>query len=346
MDGIAIQAASFSVGKSFVVQGLQAAGQPPLTLTSPQHCIEVMTGAVLPVGCDAVIRSEDIELSNGRATCMLPDVSPGVNIHAQGADARLGEQLLNFGQIISPAEVALLASVGKSRVRVFQLPTAAIVSTGDELVPVEVRPEAHQIRQSNVYALQASLKLHGWGCAVYHLPDRAELINDQLGKILATYKVVILSGGVSKGKLDYVPSTLQRLGVQSLFHGVSQRPGKPFWFGTRPEGQVVFALPGNPVSTQVCFYKFILPWMYRQRGAARPNFSAMLTRDVEFKPNLTYFLQVKVSSQQGQLLAEPMPGGGSGDFVNLSQTDGFLELPAGCDVYPAGEAFPYLPFRY
>ncbi len=157
--------------------------------------------------------------------------------------------------------------------------------------------------------------------------------------------MLILSGGVSKGKFDFIPTVFEELGVRKIFHQVNQRPGKPFWFGTSKTGKTVFALPGNPVSTYMCFYRYIRPWMLKSLGVVSNELTATLTQDFSFAPNLTYFLQVEVKSSGGKLMAHAQAGGGSGDFVNLKNVTGFLELPPDRTTFAAGEVFPYFPFR-
>ena len=174
--------------------------------------------------------------------------------------------------------------------------------------------------------------------------DKSVLL-DSLSKVLNDHDVLILSGGVSKGKFDFIPKVLEELGVKKLFHQVNQRPGKPFWFGASEQGKTVFALPGNPVSTYMCFYRYVKPWILRSLGIQRRDLSASLATDFTFAPNLSYFLQVEVRTQDGKLQAYPQAGGGSGDFVNLKNVTGFLELPAEQTQFKAGEVFPYFPFR-
>jgi molybdopterin molybdotransferase len=344
MDGIAIPSASFGAHKSFKIEGIQAAGAAEKVLSDERHCLEVMTGAVLPGGTDAVIRYEDVDIHDGVATIQLPVVTTGMNIHHQGNDAHQGDVLLAEGQHISPAEVALLASVGKAEVKVYNFPRTAIISSGDELVEVDTTPQAHQIRRSNAYALQAAMRELGWQASAFHLNDTREDVLHELQLLMQDYDVLILSGGVSKGKFDFIPDALSALGVTKLFHQVSQRPGKPFWFGTS-ENKVVFALPGNPVSTFLCFYRYIKPWIRSNMGVKSNEQTAILTSAIEFKPALTYFLQVYATHDQGKLMATPMPGGGSGDFANLKAVNGFLELSADRSSFDAGEVFPFIPFR-
>ncbi|MCK6617569.1 MAG: molybdopterin molybdotransferase MoeA [Cyclobacteriaceae bacterium] len=347
MDGIAISSKSFQAGqREYEIEAIQPAGQPGIKLHDSQKCVEVMTGAMLPEGTDVVIRYEDIELKGNTALVKISEVKKGMNIHPQAQDAKTGEALLKPGQRISPAEVALLAAVGKASVQVYLFPKAAIVSSGNELVELNVVPQRHQLRRSNVYALFAAMQEVGWGAEFFHLHDSESEIETVLADLLKQFNVLILSGGVSKGKFDFIPQALAAVGVERKFHQVSQRPGKPFWFGTGSDGKVVFALPGNPVSTYVCYYRYILPWMMEQMGVVLKPEQAILTEDVTFTPQLTYFLQVSTFFKEGKRMARPVPGGGSGDFVNLKEVDGFIELPAEKSLFKSGEAYPYIGFRH
>lgn len=346
MDGIAVIFDRLKQGqREFIIEGTQPAGVPQKKLIDPAKCLEVMTGAVLPAGTNTVIRYEDIEISDGRVRLMADKFEQGQNIHKKGQDAAEGQELLKPGVMLSPAEIALLASVGKDTLQVCSLPRIAIISTGDELVEVNSVPAPHQIRRSNSYALYASLSQFGCMPSLHHLPDEATAMEQALNSILAKSDAIILSGGVSKGKFDFVPGVLEKLGVKKVFHQVSQRPGKPFWFGTLA-GKIVFALPGNPVSTYLCFYKYIHPWLMESLGVNQKTNTAILAEDFTFLPKLTCFLQVALKIEDGKCTAYPVPGGGSGDFANLTDVDGFLELPLEKSVFRKGEVFPYIPFRY
>jgi molybdopterin molybdotransferase len=345
MDGVAINSKCFFEGhRVFKIEGIQSAGKPPARLNRPDHCFEIMTGAVLPDGADTVVRLEDIIVENGFARITIDAIHKGESIHPQGSDAKQGDVLLNSGLLLSPAEAALMASVGKSEVAVWSFPKTAIVSTGNELVGVNQTPLPHQIRQSNIYALQTAMNELHWPSTAFHEPDEMEQLRNSLSKILQDHAVIILTGGVSKGKFDFVPGVLNDLGIKKIFHSVSQRPGKPFWFGAS-EKHTVFALPGNPVSTYLCFYKYIKPWICKSAGIKERESWAILGQDFTFQFPLTYFLQVSVVNEGGKLLAYPVPGGGSGDFANLKEVDGFLELPRDRDVFHSGEPFPFIPFR-
>ncbi len=345
MDGIAINSEIFNSGeRTYFLEGILAAGMPPKKLHQKQNAIEVMTGSMLPEGTDVVIRYEDIEIKNGTATILINTIEPAFNIHPQGQDAKKGEVLLSEGIKISPAEISLLCSVGKSQVKVFQLPKTAIISTGDELVDVNQAPQDWQIRRSNVYAVQAALKQMNHVADQFHIKDSNESLAKELKRIFESYELIILSGGVSKGKYDFVPEALEQQGIKKLFHLVSQKPGKPIWFG-KSNTHTVFALPGNPVSTYMCLYRYIKPWLEKSIGTQPEKAYAILASDFQFKPALTYFLQVKIVNEQGKLMAYPNAGGGSGDFANLKEVDGFLELPLAKSEFKAGDIFPYYSFR-
>lgn len=345
MDGIAIAFDAFKEGKnSFPIEGTQPAGVPQQSLTNPENCFEVMTGAILPKGTDTVIRYEDLKIGEGHATILIEDIVLGQNVHRRGTDVLKDGKVLDSSGLLSAAEVAVLASVGKSSVVCKQFPSIAIISTGDELVSVDKIPEAHQIRSSNSLAIQASLRAMNIAATTFHIQDDQKIVEQELLKLFKDFEVLIISGGVSKGKFDFIPGALENLGIEKKFHGVKQRPGKPFWFGVG-NGKTVFALPGNPVSTYMCFYRYVKPWILRSMGVSQLPMTAQLASDFVFAPPLTYFLQVQVTIQNGKLMAIPDAGKGSGDFANLSNVTGFLELPEDRSDFSAGEVFPYFPFR-
>jgi len=299
-----------------------------------------MTGAVLSNGCDCIVPVEDITINEDKAK-----VNKGValtrmmNVHAQGSDQKKGSKLVLKGTRLFSPQVAVAASIGKAEVLVSQRPKIAVIGTGDELVGIDQKPESFQIRQSNSYALQAALQLQGYDQVTRsHIRDDKDELRTQLGQILNNFDVVVLSGGVSMGKFDYVPEVFKELGVDVLFHKVKQRPGKPFWFGKNKEGKPVFALPGNPVSTQIGMYRYILPYLNKAVGAkSEPGEYAIFNKDVKIKTAFTNFLPVKVKYEQGgRLVTIPVIPNSSGDFASLADSDGFLELPAETFHFPGG----------
>ncbi len=347
MDGIAINFEAFERGnRSFFIENTQAAGAPQLALAQIENCLEVMTGAMLPQGTDTVIRYEDLNIEKGFATISIEKVQAGQNIHRQGVDRKQGGVIVPIGSLISPAEVGVAATVGKTKLRVAVQPKVCVLSSGDELVEVDEVPLPHQIRKSNVHVMAAVLGQWGLASDLLHLPDDPVTIENTLGECLKNYDVLMMSGGVSMGKFDHIPAALERLGVRQLFHKVSQRPGKPFWFG-RSERVVVFAFPGNPVSSFMCLHRYFRPWLRVSQGLEPIEYQyAVLAEDYFFKPELTYFLQVKLAAgQDGRQLATPVTGQGSGDLANLVDADAFLELPLERQEFRAGEAFPIWKFR-
>lgn len=352
MDGIAIRFASFQAGEdTFRIEGVQLAGAPAQTLHQTDNCLEVMTGAILPINTDTVIRYEDLKLfeRNGvrYAHIFAAPKGPMQNVHQQGSDRHRSDLLIPADTLLSPAEIAVIATVGKTTVQVSQPLRVAIISTGDELVEVSEMPLPHQIRQSNSYLLQAALQEQGVKAQRFHLRDDKAALLTELKGLLSRFDALVLSGGVSKGKADFVPEVLAELGVQKLFHEVAQRPGKPFWFGRVAGGPVVFALPGNPVSTFVCFYRYVRPWVRASLGAPAALLpKAILQEETVFRPDLTYFLPVKVAiGTSGMLTAKPVQIGGSGDFAALLHADGFLELPQKQSTFSVGEVYAFYGFR-
>lgn len=346
MDGIAITTDAFIKGKrAFKIEGIQAAGSPQLTLQDPENCIEVMTGAMAPENSDAVIPYELVEIKDGIAKVNTNDIQYFQNIHRKGLDRKEKDLLIPKNTKISAAEIGVLTTVGKTSVKVAQNPKVMIISTGDELVEVDQNPEAYQIRRSNVHTLVALLERIHINADSIHISDDKPLLKQKIREILKNYDVLLFSGAVSKGKFDYLPEVLEELGVEKLFHRVRQRPGKPFWFGKKDQ-TTIFAFPGNPVSTFVSCMKYFYPWVKKSAGIDfKNNNYAVLAKSFTFKPDLTYFLQVKLENKNGQLLAHPIAGHGSGDLANLVDNDAFLELPRGKQLFNKGEVFSLINYR-
>ncbi len=338
MDGIAIrngQAEHFS----FKVIGEQLAGAPQQPLTDEATCFEIMTGASVPVGANTVIRYEDVSIEKGIAKINVGEIKTGQNIHSKGTDAQVGEELISSGKVISTGDIGILASVGKINVKVKRLPRIALVSTGDELVEPNQIPLDHQVRKSNIYSLLAELKKEGLYGEKFHFDDEYDLLKKGLTDISKDFDVILMSGGVSKGKRDYIPDVLEVIGVKKHFHRIAQKPGKPMWFGKNEE-ITVFGFPGNPVSTLACYALYFRRWLQCSLGRSPVGKMAELTDDIHFKPNLTYHVPVSISYIDNRTLATPLLGHGSGDLVNLSKADGFITLPPTKDKFNKGESYP------
>ena len=346
MDGIAFASQAWRAGqRRFRIAATAASGMPPRGLDDPTTCIEVMTGAVLPPGSDCVVPVECLAIDADRVATVdeQTPVAPFWNVHTRGVDCREGDLLLARGTMIGAPELAVLASAGLPRADVRADPRIVIVATGDELVAPDAPIEAWQVRRSNSCALRGALNLRGFQrVAEDHLPDDRDVLAKRLATHLATHDVVILTGGVSMGRYDHVPSVLRELGVAEVFHRVAQRPGKPIWFGIGPAGQTVLGLPGNPVSALVCLLRYAVPALHAMLGAQPRAFEHVpLGAAFAVKPSLWFFLPVQVEhSPTLGLVAMPRPTRGSGDFISLLGTDGFVELPSGPRELPAGHIAP------
>lgn len=339
MDGIAI-ASSAIHSHSFTITGTQAAGATQLTVANDTECMEVMTGAVIPAGCDTVIPVERIEKNEGKAIIEAGyKAEPGQFVHPQGSDHSKGDALLQTGQRIGPAEIAVLPLSGNADIETSTNPRIAVVSTGDELVAPGADISAAQIRSTNDLAIEAALNKDGFSNTRRHrFADNPEELRNGIEALIRDNDVLVLSGGVSMGKFDYLPTVLDELGVTVIFHKITQRPGLPMWFGVAPDGTPVFALPGNPVSSLTCLSRYVKPALHKYLGiAAVKSETAQLRTPLEFKPALSWFVPVVLSTNNdGTLIATPKTTNTSGDFVALSGTDGFIELPDNNDEFPAG----------
>jgi len=340
MDGIALDSRAVAGGlRRLSVQATQAAGQPPFTLAHTMACIEIMTGAVLPSGCDAVVPVEQLTLVEGVASLALDAVvQPFQNIHRRGSDKRAGDLLVSAGTKLRAPEIAIAASAGLAQIEVSVQPRIAVISTGDELVEPGEPILPHQIRRSNVYGVVAALARQDFRRVTQdHIADDRARLRERLSQHLAEQDVLILSGGVSMGKFDHVPGVLAELGVQVAFHKLQQRPGKPFWFGST-DRTLVFALPGNPVSTFVCLARYVLPALAQMLGAARADVPRLaLAEAVTVREHLTTFVPVSITfDEQSRAWAKPRLINTSGDDSALVGMGGCIELPPGPNTYPRG----------
>lgn len=342
MDGIVIAYAAFASGRrEFTLNGIQAAGQPALTLNNPEtDAIEIMTGAMRPDGSDTIIPYEEVEIADGKARIAADlNVGHGQFFHHQAADRKAGGTLLEQGARLLSPQIAIAISTGATHLTVAQTPSFAVISVGDEIIEPGNAVERFQIHPSNAWGIRAALQ--GLGCPKVELatlPDKPDVIEKELARLLSTHDAMILSGGVSRGKFDFVPDTLERLGVIVDFHRVTQKPGAPMWFGTAPGGKPVFALPGNPVSTTVCFHRYVKPYLLRILGAPDPGIeSTTLLSEVKQNERLTLFLPVRRTIEGAHL----QKYNGSGDYSSLGESTGFIEIPKGDASIPAGRVVRY-----
>jgi len=341
MDGIAVRQSALDAGRrEFHVVGTQGAGAEAVALGSDAACVEIMTGAMLPDDADTVIPVERIRRETD-AAILEPayEPSPGQFVHRQGSDHAGGRLLLSPGQRIGAAEMAVLTICGQATVQVSTALSVAVISTGSELVEPGQPLAEFQIRSSNDLAIAAALDTPGIRQLTRaRLPDDPAALRREIAELHDAHDILVLSGGVSMGKFDYVPRIMEELGVHLVFHKILQRPGLPMWFGISQDNKPVFALPGNPVSSLVCAARYVVPAI-EQALAAKPanRLKLPLGKAMEFAPDLTWFLPVRIDvGVDGAPVATPCPTNTSGDFVSLAGTSGFVELPRGQDHYPAG----------
>ncbi len=344
MDGIAIAAAD-GTGRRFRSSGLQLAGMAQQTRGGVDTCMETTTGAMLPHGCDSVVPIEQVRRDGEYyelAEAYVP--AAGQFVHPRGSDCRMGDVLLQPGIRLQGPEIAVLAANGIAEVAVAVVPSVTIVATGDELAGVDQPLLEGQIRRSNDRAIAAGLRVRGFtDVQLARVADDLTATIAMLAELLQTRQVLVLSGGVSVGQRDHVPEALRTLGVRQVLHRIAQRPGKPMWFGIGPQGQVVFALPGNPVSAVVCAARYLFPALQSATGLVdEAPIQVCLESAATSSPSLTVFLPVHVHHDAtGRAMATPLPPGTSGDFSSLPRTQGFVELPAGLASTPAGSVVAF-----
>jgi molybdopterin molybdotransferase len=347
MDGIAVKFSDLENGIiSYKITCIQQAGKPAENLIESSTCIEVMTGAICPNGADAVIPYEQVSIEDGIATISIDTIKPWMNVHLQGTDAIEGSELLVSNSQIGIAEIGIAASLGLSKIEVIRLPRVAIVSTGDELVEISEKPLPYQIRRSNAHALKAMLQTAGGDASLHHIADNPAELTFRLHEIMQSNDVLLLSGGVSKGKFDFVPQVLQQLQVIPVFHRIAQKPGKPMWFGASAK-HLVFAFPGNPVSTLLCASRYFMPWWKSQFQALSNPHLVMCQSEFHKKGKLAMFLPCQLQlDTSGIMNAYVLPNNGSGDFASLAGAQGFIEVPADHDVVKPGTLLQYWPLNF
>lgn len=344
MDGYALRYADLaSVPVALRIVAVQPAGTVTEVRVEPGTAIKLFTGSVIPAGADTVVRIEDTEERDGTVTVRTAPVR-GANVRGAGEDIRPGQTVLVAGTLIGPADVGLLASIGRSTVLVHRRPQVAILSTGTELVEVDEAPSPGQVVNSNAYVLAAAVREAGGEPIVLPLVgDRPEDIEAAFAEALRA-DVVLSSGGVSVGDLDFVKGVLERLGVERVFWRVAQKPGKPLLF-CRAGRRLVFGLPGNPVSALVCFYVYVWPALRLLQGDRRahlPVVQAVLVRSVRKASGLTEFVRVRLAESADGYVAEALPAQGSHVLSALGNGAALLVGPAERSELTAGERYPVI----
>src|SRR5579864_2152881 len=348
-DGFAVRAADCrEAGAKLRVIGEIAAGGEFAKTVRAGECVQIMTGAAVPQGANAVVMIEHTRTGARENEVMVERVAEaGMNIVPRGSESRAGDVLLRATTRIGYAEIALAAQVGRTELHVYRKPRVAILSTGDEVVAVEAQPGPFEIRNSNDASLAAQAELAGAEAVLLgNAPDRVEELREMIERGLQE-DALVLSGGVSMGKYDLVEEVLRGLRAEFFFDAVAIRPGRPAVFGIC-RGKHVFGLPGNPVSTMVTFELLAVPAVDILSGSeARPLplLKAKLSKDVEQKAALTHFLPAVVEWPNGEAIVTELPWQGSGDIATLARGNCFLVVHQSKLKLGAGEWVDVLPRR-
>ena len=354
VDGIALQAASITArGSELEILEEITAGNVPTREVVPGHGTRIMTGAPIPPGADAVVMVEKTEpaAAASQARVLEFPIRPGQNIMRRGISMQAGQAVLAPGdpqhpKVLTPAMLGLLAEVGRTRIRAYPRPTVALLSTGNELVDCEQAPGPGQIRNSNRPMIWALIQQAGgtpWDLGVAR--DTAEDLSRSIRHGLRG-DIFVLSGGVSAGVLDLVPQVLGDHGVRPVFHKVDLKPGKPLWFGVSPEdgqsGQrsLVFGLPGNPVSSLVCFELFVRPAIAALMGKGMrgtPVRRATLTQSHQSRGSRPTYWPARFEEHLGAIAVTPLSWKGSGDLKTLADANCLAHFPGEERLFAAGE---------
>ena len=333
-DGFAVRSGGGL--REFRVAGEVRAGEMYDGECGEGEAVEIMTGAPVPPGADSVVMVEHVRRANGLIALDRPP-APGDNVNPRGAEARRGDSLLDAGRRLGFVEIALLASVGRTRVNVYAKPRVAIVSTGDELVGIDDSPRDHQIRNSNAYSLAIqTVRAGGTPLILPAARDDWESTGSAVARGLEA-DLLLLSGGVSAGKYDIVESVLAEFGAEFFFDRVRVQPGQPLVFG-RARDRFFFGLPGNPASTMVTFEVFARAAVEMLGGETAPRLPllhARLSVPFRHKGGLTRFLPACLSP--GGAAVTPAPWKGSSDVVALARSNAFLVAEPDRESYDAGD---------
>lgn len=341
VDGYALRAADVEVGPvDLELIGEVRAGSEASADMAPGQVMAITTGAPVPAGADALQMLEHARSSpDGRRVTILQPVVPGQNIVPQGAEAAIGDTVLEAGRMLGPAEIAVLATFGCTQAAVWRRPRVALLVTGDELVEVHETPRRGQIRNSNAYSLTAQLRYLGiepeyLGIACDNPADLRRKVEEGLDR-----DAMVISGGASVGPYDFIKTIFKELEIKILFTRVAVRPGKPAVFGRKGD-TLVFGLPGNPVSSLVSFENFVRPALGRLCGFTRPDLTRIegeLLSTIRQVPGRTAFLPAIASPGGKGWKVSPLPWKGSGDIIGFSRANALVIFPGERNLMVSGE---------
>lgn len=350
MDGYAVRSADLAaVPCKLDLAGEVAAGSSARPRVGPGSCVRVLTGANVAPGADSVVKVEDTEESDGYVT-FLTRTRAGANIRKRGEEVRKGFVVLGKGTILGASQIGFCASVGKAAVRVYCRPRPAILCTGEELRAAGERVRTHEQRDSNGPALRAALTNAGYDGITHQIvPDDPKRLAASLAAAAAKHDVLILTGGVSVGRYDYVPEAVRAIGATVRFHGVRMKPGKPQLYATLRGNRHIFGLPGNPLSVMTGFHELILPALRRMSGvpvaSCRPSLRLPLTQTIHCKGTRTEFILARLVPGRNGSCVSPVKSSGSADLAAGTKADGAIMVPRTVREIPAGALVEFTPWR-
>ncbi len=327
MDGYAIRMAD--AGRRVSIVGEVAAGQPSSLSLEPGTCVAIMTGAACPAGTEAVEMKERVQ-REGDIVSLPADIKKDQHLVRKGEERKKGTIVLDRGTEITPIGIAALASVGQKQISVFPPPRLAVITTGRELVLNNAEPQPHTIRDSNGVMLAAQITQLGLPePLVMHAEDTAESLASALRRI-SDADIILFTGGVSMGRYDLVPDAVRDYGATTIFHRVTQKPGKPLLFA-KTDRALIFGLPGNPLSTHFCFHRYVAAVIKKGMGKSPTRFSgrARLTEDLTVESDRTLFLQGRVERNGDELQLFPRSGRGFADFFSATDCTVYMRFPPG-----------------
>jgi len=339
MDGYAVNTGDLkSVPQELPLAGVVACGKSVNKRLRRGEAMAIMTGAPIPAGCNSVVPVEDTEVVSSGMVRILGKIEPGKNVRYSGEDVRKGEVILNRGTAIGAAELGMFASVGRKRVKVFQKPVVAILITGNEIIEPGERLRPGKVRDINTFSLCGLVEKFGG------VPLPLGIAGDEKVKLLRKMRkgfnsdVMIISGGVSMGKFDFVRAALSSLGYRERFWKVAMKPGMPISFG-HIGWMPVFGLPGNPVSSMVSFLEFVRPLMMKlvDRDIDLPEISAILKTPIVKKDNKRHFLRVKLDYRNHKYFASLTGPQGSGILKSMIECDGIAIVPENAKSLKVGD---------
>jgi len=306
-----------------------------------------MTGATVPADCDCVIPIEQLDIQGSQCHVLeVPNEEDPSFIHHQGSDFPQGATLIQPYARLNSREIAVAATVGKTHLEVIQPPKITILSTGDEVVPIHETPTATQIRQSNAVSLQAALANSPFPIVIgsiqhHHLSDDPAVTTTAIADAIGESDLILTTGGISKGKYDFIRQAVESHLGSPIFHGVSQKPGKPLalW---HHDNTTLFALPGNPMSVSMTFHRYVTTFLQQWFQQTPQPITVMLNKDEHYPKPLTHFVPAALHTNRQEVTLHPLQN--SGDLASSMQSTGFVEIPQNETFFPAGTTLNYFPW--